>query len=109
MLHISNFDDVACIITGVTVTNPALVIRIRKQAQNLTAQEIAANLCAAIGNASDAANSNEWEESNYGQAAPESQVDLEYYQDLVSAWSLVASERGIETIDARHFADYFIH
>ncbi len=32
MLHISNFDDVACIIAGITVTNPAMVVRVRKQA-----------------------------------------------------------------------------
>ena len=103
MLHISNFDDVACIITGITVTNSAMVNRICKQALIQTDQEVTAHLANAITNASDSAHAHAWEESNYGFAAPETQVDLEYYQDLVSAWSLVASERGIETLDALHF------
>lgn len=109
MQHISNFADVACIITGITVTNPTMVDRIRRQAHKLSIQEITANLAAAIGNGTDATHPHAWQEINYGQAAPETQVDLEYYQDLVSAWSLVASERGIERLDALHFADCLIH
>ncbi len=109
MLHISNFDDVACIITGITVTNPAMVDRIRRQAFIHSDQEITAHLANAIANASDAGHAHAWEESNFGQAAPETQVDLEYYQDLVTAWSLVASERGIETLDALHCADHLAH
>ena len=109
MLRISNFDDVACIITGITVTNPAMVDRIRKQARNLTVQDITANLAAAIGNATDAAHAQAWEESNFGQAAPETLVDLEYYNDLVSAWSLVASARGIGTLDTLHMFEHLAH
>lgn len=109
MLHISNFDDVACIITGATATNPTMVNRIRRQALIHADQEITAHLANAIANASDAAHAHAWEENNFGQAVPETQVDLEYYQELVSAWSLVASERGIETLDARQFADHLVH
>ena len=109
MLHISNFDDVTCIITDFTVTNPAMVDRIRRQALNQSDQEVIAHLANAIANASDAAHAHDWEMGNYGQAAPETQVDLEYYQDLVSAWSMVAAERGIETLDALHFADNLVH
>ena len=109
MLQISSFDDVACIITGITVTNPAMVDRIRKQAMIHSDQEITAHLTNAIANALDAAHAHAWEENNYGQAAPETQVDREYCQDRVSAWSLVASERRIETLDAPHFADHLIH
>ena len=109
MLHISNFDDVACIVTGITVTNPAMVDRVRKQGQNLTVQDIAANLAAAIGNATDAAHAQAWEETNFGQAAPETQVDLEYYNDLASAWSLVASDRGIETLETLHMIEHLTH
>ena len=109
MLHISNFDDVACIITGITVTNPAIVDRIRKHALMHSAREIKAHLANAIANASDAAHTFAWETSNYGQATSETQVDLEYYRDIVSAFSLVTSERGIETLDALHFNDNLIH
>lgn len=109
MLHISNFDDVACIITGTTITNPAMVHRIRRQALNHSDPEITAHLANAIANASDAAHASAWEECNFGEAAPETQVDLEYYHDLVSAWSLIATERGIETFDTLHFTDHFVH
>ena len=109
MLHISNFDDVACVITGITVTTPAMVNRIRNQALIQSDQEVTAHLANAIANASDAAHTFAWETSNYGQAASETQVDLEYYRDLVSAWIMVASERGIETLDARQFADHLVH
>ena len=109
MLHISNFDDAACIINGITDTNPAMVNRIRNQALIQSDQEITAHLANAIANASDAADAHAWERSNYGGAAPETLVDHEYYEDLVSAWSMVASEREIETFGALHFADHWVH
>lgn len=109
MLHTSNFDDVACIISGITVANPAMVNRIRRQALIHSDQEITAHLASAIANASDALHAHTWKESNYGQATPETLIELEYYQDLVSAWSLVTSERGIETLDTLHFADHLVH
>ena len=83
--------------------------RIRKQAMIHSDQEITAHLTIAIANASDAAHAHAWEVNNYGQAAPETQVDREYYQDLVSAWSMVAAECGIDTLDALHFADNLVH
>jgi hypothetical protein len=66
------------------------------------------HLAKAVANASDAAHSHAWEQSSFGLAAPETQVDLEYNKDLICAWSLVASERGIETLDALRFADHLI-
>jgi hypothetical protein len=66
MLHISNFDDVACIITDITITNATMVNRIRRQALNQSDQEITAHLSNAIANATDAAHARDWEASNFG-------------------------------------------
>lgn len=99
MLHISNFDDVACITTGITVTNPAMVARIRAQSAYLTDYDIAAHLGNAIASSTDAAHSLAWEESQFGEARAETLVDAEYFDDLVAAWSLIASERGIDSLD----------
>ena len=109
MLHISNFDDVACITTGITVTNPAMVIRIRAQAQRLPVAEITAYLGNAIGNATDAAHAAAWETSQFDEPSAETQVDLEYYQELVAAWSLIAAEHDIDTLDVLLYADTMLH
>lgn len=99
MLHFSNFDDVACITTGITVTNPAMVARIRAQSVHLSAYEIAAHLGYAIASSTDAAHARSFEESQFGEARAETLVDAEYFEDLVAAWSLIASERGIDSLD----------
>ena len=99
MLHFSNFDDVACITTGITVTNPAMVARIRAQSACLTDYEIAAQLGNAIASSTEAAHSLAWEESQFGEARAETLVDAEYFDDLVAAWSLIANERGIDSLD----------
>lgn len=100
MLHYSNFDDVACITTGITVTNPALIARLRGQATHLSAADIAAHLAGAIANATDAAHALAWEEHQFGEGRPETQVDCEYFVELVAAWSLIASEHQIASLDA---------
>lgn len=99
MLHFSNFDDVACITTGITVTNPAMVARIRAQSAQLSAYEIAAHLGNAIASSSDAGHALAFEESQFGEARAETLVDAEYFEDLVAAWSLIASERGVDSLD----------
>ena len=100
MLHTSTFADVACIPCGITITNPAMVARIRTQADHLSASEITAHLGNAIANATDAAHALAWEEAEFGEARPETQVDHEYFEELVAAWSLVASEHEIASLDA---------
>ena len=100
MLHISNFDDVACITTGIAITNPAMVARLRNQAVRLTPSDIAAHLANAIANATDAAHALAWEQEQFGEGHPETQVDHEYFEELVAAWSLIASEHQIDSLDA---------
>ena len=100
MLHISNFDDVACITTGIAINNPAMVARLRAQAHHLPASDIAAHLAGAIANATNAAHARAWEEDQFGEARPETQVDHEYFEELVAAWSLIASEHQITSLDA---------
>ena len=100
MLHFSNFDDVACVPCGITITNPAMVHRIRSQALNLSTTEIAAYLANAIANATDAAHALAWEQATFGEARPETQVDHEYFEELVAAWSLVATDHEIDSLDA---------
>lgn len=99
MLHFSNFDDVACITTGITVTNPAMVARIRAQSADSSDYEIAAHLANAIASSNDAAHARAWEESQFGEARAETLVDAEYFEDLVAVWSLIASEHGIDSLD----------
>jgi len=100
MLHFSNFDDVACIACGITITNPAMVARLRNQAHHLSASEIAAHLAGAIANATDAAHALAWEEAQFGEGRPETQVDQEYFEELVAAWSIIATEHQIASLDA---------
>ena len=99
MLQYSNFDDVACITTGIAITNPCLVNRIRNQAADLSDYEIAAHLANAIASATDAGHSLAWEASQYGEGSAETLVDHEYFEDLVAAWSLVATNREIDSLD----------
>jgi len=40
-----------------------------------------------------------WEQSQLGEACAETLVDAEYFEELVAAWSLIASERGIDSLD----------
>ena len=100
MLHYSNFDDVACITTGIAITNPSMVTRIRDQAATLSDYEIAAHLGNAIASSTDAAHTFAWEQSQFGEVRAETQVDAEYFEELVAAWSLIATECGIASFDS---------
>ncbi|EGD60440.1 MULTISPECIES: hypothetical protein [Novosphingobium] len=99
MFYTSAFDEFACVPCGITVTNPAMVARIRAQSAHLTDYDIAAHLGNAIASSTDAAHGLAWEQSQFGEARAETLVDAEYFDDLVAAWSLVASERGIDSLD----------
>lgn len=99
MQIISAFDDIAFAATGITVTNPAMVARIQIQSAPMTNYEIAAHLANAIANATDAAHARAWEESQFGEARAETLVDHEYFEDLVAAWSMVAIQREIDSLD----------
>ena len=95
MFAFSQIDDSALPGTGIDAHNPAMVARIRRLADAMCTQEIAANLAQAIRAAADAAHACRWQESCYGQASPDAQVDAEYHDELVAAWSLVAAENQI--------------
>ena len=99
MFHTSAFDEFACVPCGITVTNPAMVARIRAQSATLSDYEIAAHLGNAIASSTDAAHALAWEQSQLGEASAETLVDAEYFEELVAAWSLIASERGIDSLD----------
>ncbi len=109
MLHISNFDDVACITNGIAVTNPAMVTRIRNQAANLSEYDIAAHLGNAIASATDAAHNLAWERCHYGEVRAETLVDHEYFEELAAAWSLVANEHHLDSLDVLSGEDTSIH
>lgn len=109
MLYISNFDDVACITNGITITNAAMVIRIRAQSSQMPDHEIAAHLANAIASSTDAAHARAWEESQFGEVRAETLVDHEYFVDLVAVWGLIASERQIESLDGLLVAMTSIH
>ena len=99
MQIISAFDDIASITTGITVTNQAMVARVQIQSATMTDYEITAHLANAIASAIDASHARAWEESQFGEVRAETLVDAEYYEDLVAAWSLVATDREIESLD----------
>ena len=99
MQIISAFDDIAFVTTGITVTNPAMVARIQIQSAPMTDYEIAAHLANAIASATDAGHARAWEESQFGEAHAETLVDHEYFEDLVAAWSMVATQREIDSLD----------
>ena len=99
MFYTSAFDEFACVSCGITVTNPAMVARIRAQAAKMSDYEIAAHLANAIDSSTDAAHAFAWEQSQFGEASAETLVDAEYFEELVATWSLIASERGIDSLD----------
>jgi len=105
MYNLTHFDELAGPGHGIEAINPGMVARIRAQAAGLDPYQIAARLADAVTNAADAAHSRSWEESQFGDASPDAIVDQEYYEELASAWSLVAIEHQLispETIMAHH-------
>ena len=100
MFHLASFDEIAGVAHGIEVTNPWLVARIRRAAENLNAYEIAARLGQAITEATDAAHARDFEQAQFGEASADAIVDCEYYDELAAAWSLVASEHQLISADA---------
>jgi hypothetical protein len=92
MFAFSQIEDFSLAGIGNDSLNPAMVGRIRRLADGLNGHEIAACLADAIRAAADAAHACDWQESCYGEASPDAQVDREYHDELAAAWSLVASE-----------------
>jgi hypothetical protein len=76
-----------------------MVARIRAQSVAMSDYEIAAHLGNAIASSTDATHALAWEQSQLGEASAETLVDAEYFEELVAAWSLIASERGIDSLD----------
>jgi hypothetical protein len=99
MQIISAFDDIAFATSGITVTNPAMVARIQIQSAPMSDYDIAAHLANAIASATDAAHARACEESQFGECRAETLVDHEYFEDLVAAWSMVATQREIDSLD----------
>ena len=52
-----------------------------------------------VASATDAAHARAWEESQFGECRAETLVDHEYFEDLVAAWSMVATQREIDSLD----------
>jgi len=99
MQIISAIDDITASTAGIAITNPAMVARIQLQSATMSDYEIAAHLANAIASATDAAHARAWEESQFGEARADTLVDHEYFEDLVAAWTLVATERAIDSFD----------
>ncbi len=62
-----------------------MVDQIRKQAHIQSYNEVTAHVANAVANSLDAANAHDRVVINFGRAAPEIRVDVEYDQTLVSA------------------------
>lgn len=97
---LTSFDEVAGIAHGIEITNPGMVARIRRAADSLNPHEIAARLGQAVREAADAAHIRAFEEAQFGQASADAIVECEYQDELASAWSLVATEHQLYSIDA---------
>lgn len=105
MYSLSSYHEIAGIAHGIDITNPGMVARIRRAADDLTAYEIAAQLADAVRQAADADHARAYEEAHFGEASADAIVDAEYYEELVAAWSLVASEHqlcSVETLLTAH-------
>ena len=99
-MHISSsFDEIAGIACGIEITNPAMVARLRRAADSLSPYEIAASLAQAIAESTDADHLRAYEEAQFGEASPEAIVDAEYYEELAAAWSLVAGEHQLPSVE----------
>jgi hypothetical protein len=70
MFYTSAFDEFACVPCGITVTNPAMVARIRAQSAAMSDYEIAAHLGNAIASSTDAAHALAWEQASLAKPAP---------------------------------------
>jgi hypothetical protein len=109
MFHLASFDEIAGVTHGIEVTNPSMVARIRRAADSLNRCEIAARLAQAITEAADAAHTRDFEEAQFGEASADAIVDCEYYEELASAWSLVAAEHQLITPESILAHDGSVH
>ena len=109
MNALTSFTDVAGISHGILYSNPHLVSRIRKQAENLDHYEIAAHLGNAISGAADAAHARSYEEDYLMDASPETIADYEYFHDLAAAWSIVATEHQLTSLETIFANDGSVH
>ncbi|EAT07474.1 hypothetical protein SKA58_19625 [Sphingomonas sp. SKA58] len=109
MNALHQFEDVAGIANGIGITNPHLLNRIRATAANLDHYEIAAHLNNAIGNAADAAHARSYEEEYLLEASAETITDYEYYHELAAAWSVVATEHQLTSLETILANDGSVH
>ncbi len=79
----------------IEIVNPALVCRLRAEAEMLEPHEIAALLADAILAAALAAHTRRWQEQLYSEASPDAIVDHEYRDEIVCAWTLIAVEAHV--------------
>jgi hypothetical protein len=99
MYSFTSFREIAGIPHGIDITNPGMVARIRRAADSLSPYEIAAHLADAVRQAADAAHARAYEEALLGEASADAIVDAEYHDELVAAWSLVASEHQLYSVE----------
>ena len=69
MFTLTSFNDIAGIAHGIETTNPCMVERIRRAADNMGRHEIAARLGQAITEATDAAHARDFEQAQFGEAS----------------------------------------
>jgi hypothetical protein len=91
----TQFDAVSGFSHDIEAVNPAMVSRLRAQAASLDRYQIAAQFADSVTAAADAAHTRRWQEQCYGEASPDAIVDQEYYDELVTAWSLIAVEHQL--------------
>lgn len=109
MNALTSFADVAGIGHGILFTNPHLVNRLRGIAENLNHYEIAAHLGNAITSANDADHARSYEEAYLLEASPETIADCEYYNELAAAWSIVATEHHLTSLETILTNDGSVH
>ena len=109
MFTLTSFNDIAGIAHGIETTNPCMVERIRRAADNMGRHEIAARLGQAITEATDAAHARDFEQAQFGEASADAIVDCEYYDDLAAAWSLIAGEHQLVSLEALYTRDGSVH
>lgn len=109
MFAFAQFDEMSGHSQDIDIVNPAMVNRLRAQADNLDRYQIAAQLSDAVAAAADAARTCRWQAQASGEASPDAIVDQEYYDDLVSAWTLIAAENQLMNLDTLFAYDGSVH
>jgi len=109
MITFTQFDEMSGPGHDIEIVNPDMVTRLRAQADSLNRYQIAAQLADAVTAAADAAHTCRWQEQLYGQASPDAIVDHEYYDEMVSAWTLIAAEHQLMNLDTLFAHDGSVH